>query len=154
MGQAFDARRTEQSAEALHEQVGALCYRVSDKGRLKVLLVTSRRTGRWIIPKGWPMEGKTASEAAAQEAWEEAGVRGLACDRSIGAFCYRKQRGPREAAILFRVEVFALRVVQLAERFPEQRARNRDWMTPEEAARQVAEPELAALLKSFAPTHL
>ncbi|KUP93953.1 NUDIX hydrolase [Tritonibacter horizontis] len=151
MGQPIDARQTAKAIEEANQQVGALCYRVSDKGRLRVLMVTSRRTGRWIIPKGWPMVGKTASEAAAQEAWEEAGVRGVAEETSIGAFTYTKLRGPGDGCLLCRVTVFPLAVQHLADRFPEKNQRDRSWMSPAEAAKQVAEKGLAELLKAFAP---
>jgi 8-oxo-dGTP pyrophosphatase MutT (NUDIX family) len=56
-------------------QFAALCYRVVKK-KVKVLVISSRGTGRWIVPKGWPMDGKTPADAALQEAWEEAGVIG------------------------------------------------------------------------------
>jgi len=137
----------------LHRQVGALCYRVSSKGRVKVLMVTSRRTGRWIIPKGWPMAGKTAAEAAAIEAWEEAGVEGRIRDGIIGRFTYDKIRDGEEALVC-RVEVFPLKVKDLAERFPERDERKREWMSQGRAAKQVAEPELSALLRGFAPEEM
>ena len=73
----------------VRSQFAALCYRVKD-GKTRVLLVTSRGTGRWIIPKGWPMDGKTPAETAAQEAWEEAGVTGKVQDMCLGLFSYRK----------------------------------------------------------------
>ncbi len=141
-------------ADQLYHQVGALCFRQSRKGRIKVLLVTSRRTGRWVIPKGWPMVGKTDAEAATQEAWEEAGVQGRVDGTAgIGCFSYNKIR-PGEKTLLCRVEVFALRVQSLADRFPERRMREREWMSPSRAAKQVAEPELAALLKDFRPEQI
>src|SRR3546814_3720198 len=59
------------------EQVGALPFRRSADGVLEVMLITSRDTGRWIIPKGWPMEGRSGPSAAQQEAFEEAGVLGI-----------------------------------------------------------------------------
>ncbi len=136
----------------LYHQVGALCYRVSRKGRVKVLLVTSRGTGRWIIPKGWPMEGLTSAQSAAQEAWEEAGVRGEVLPPLLGQFTYKKIR-PGKLPLDCLVDVFALRVEEVAERFPERGERLRDWLEPEEAARHVSEPGLAALLRSFAPEH-
>ncbi|WP_255731560.1 NUDIX hydrolase [Phaeobacter sp. B1627] len=145
-GQGKDAVR-------LYHQVGALCFRLSRKGRIKVLLVTSRRTGRWVIPKGWPMVGKTDAEAAAQEAWEEAGAQGRVSDSSIGHFSYHKIR-PGEKSLMCRVEVFPLRVRTLADRYPERRMREREWMSPGQASKHVAEPELAALLKVFRPQDL
>ena len=66
-------------------QVAALCWRMGQGGAVEILLVTSRDTGRWVIPKGWPMDGKSASAAAAREAWEEAGVKGTVRPESIEA---------------------------------------------------------------------
>ena len=72
-------------------QVGALCYR-HKKGKLQILLITSRGTKRWIIPKGWPMPGKHGSSAAKQEAWEEAGVAVSQIESEpLGQYRYRKK---------------------------------------------------------------
>ena len=71
------------------QQVAAICYRTNEAGK-EVLLITSRDTGRWIVPKGWPINHKTPSESAAQEAWEEAGVVGRADSRPLGLFSYTK----------------------------------------------------------------
>ena len=73
-------------------QFGALCYRV-EKGMVQILLVTSRGTKRWIVPKGWPEDGLTPAEAAAKEAGEEAGVTGTVKQRPIGVYSYEKQYG-------------------------------------------------------------
>ena len=70
-------------------QFGALCYRV-EKGMVQILLVTSRGTKRWIVPKGWPEDGSTPAEAAAKEAGEEAGVTGTVKQRPIGVYSYEK----------------------------------------------------------------
>ena len=78
-------------------QVAALCYRRSAKG-LRILLITSRDTGRWIIPKGWPMRNRSEAQAAAREAWEEAGLRGVIDERSIGFYTYSKKVGPGRSA--------------------------------------------------------
>lgn len=129
-------------------QVAALCYRM--KGAQKeVLLITSRGTGRWIVPKGWPIEGLDGAGAAAQEAWEEAGVKPGKIDRDpIGSFGYDKildngVPAPVEA------QVFAIEVKTLKDDFPEADERTRKWVTPEEAATMVDEPDLKALLLSL-----
>ncbi|MEM7296487.1 MAG: NUDIX domain-containing protein, partial [Pseudomonadota bacterium] len=70
-------------------QFGALCYRVTDN-RVQILLVTSRRRKRWIIPKGWPEWGQTPAEAAATEALEEGGVKGQVSDAPLGIYSYVK----------------------------------------------------------------
>lgn len=128
-------------------QVAALCLRRNGAGR-EVLLITSRGTGRWILPKGWPIPGKTLAEAAAQEAWEEAGVTGATAAVPLGSYGSVKVMEDGRA-IPCRVEVFEVAVEGLAERYPEAGQRRRAWMPLAEAARQVQEPELRALLAAI-----
>jgi 8-oxo-dGTP pyrophosphatase MutT (NUDIX family) len=125
-------------------QVAALCWR-KHRHQIEVLLITSRDTGRWVLPKGWPMEGRSGPEAAAIEAWEEAGVEGKIAPDPLGFFGYDKVISP-ELAHPCMVSVFPLRVATLARRFPERKARRRKWFSAEKAARKVMEPELRALL--------
>lgn len=131
-------------------QNGALCWRMH-RDRVEVLLITSRDTGRWVIPKGWPIVGMTPAEGAAREAWEEAGVLGRVDDDCTGIFSYVKRFG-QHAGVPCVVAVHALRVQSLARAFPERKQRRRKWFRLEVAARKVAEPELRALLLRFAPT--
>ena len=125
-------------------QVAALCWR-KHRDRVEVLLITSRDTGRWVLPKGWPMAGRSAPEAAAVEAWQEAGVTGLVSPDPLGFFGYDKVITP-DIAHPCMVSVFALRVAALSRRFPERKERRRKWFSAEKAARKVQEPELRALL--------
>lgn len=129
-------------------QIGAICWRMH-RAKVEVLLITSRDTGRWVIPKGWPMEGLSAAEAAVIEAWEEAGVRGEINPESLGSFGYDKVLSATKA-IPCTVTVFGLRVATLHTDFPERKQRRRKWFTAEKAARKVAEPELRQLLKTIA----
>lgn len=129
-------------------QYGALCWRMH-RGRVEVLLITSRDTGRWVIPKGWPMEGRRPDEAAAQEAWEEAGVTGESGATALGLFSYDKARKSKEALPCV-VTVYPLRVERLAARFPERAERRRRWFSADRAARLVAEPELRSMLAQLA----
>jgi len=129
-------------------QFAALCWRLH-RGRVEVLLITSRDTGRWVIPKGWPMAGKSPAESAAQEAWEEAGVRGQEGQDPLGLYTYDKLRGAKEA-LPCAVSVFPLRVEELAARFPERKERRRRWFGADKAAKLVAEPELRALFQKLA----
>jgi 8-oxo-dGTP pyrophosphatase MutT (NUDIX family) len=117
--------------------------------RPEILLITSRDTGRWVIPKGWPMADLCPADAAAREAWEEAGVEGRAGD-ALGFFAYRKGL-PGQVAVPCVVEVFAMRVDRLADRYPEKGQRRRKWFSPEKAAKKVDEPGLRALILGFAP---
>lgn len=129
-------------------QFAALPWRTGARG-LEILLITSRETKRWVIPKGWPMKDRAAHEAAAQEAFEEAGVRGEITREPLGMFRYLKRlKGDRTQ--LCAVDVFPLRIAAVLDTWPEQDEREREWVTPEEASRRVDEPELAALIEAFA----
>lgn len=125
-------------------QAAALCLREGKKGR-EVLLVSSLTSGRWILPKGWPMKNRTLAGAALQEAWEEAGVIGKADETPVGFFTYEKLRGGG-IPVSCRVEVFNIAVADLARDYPERARRKRKWMSPEAAAAAVDEPELKTLL--------
>ncbi len=132
-----------------HVQHAALCWRLR-AGRVEVLLITARGSGRWLIPRGWPMPRRLPHETAAGEAWEEAGVRGTPSADCLGVYAYVKGRAP-ESLRICRVEVYPLAVAQVAEVFPEHRQRRRKWLTPRKAARKVADPGLAALIAGFDP---
>ncbi|OYU40490.1 MAG: hypothetical protein CFE33_06565 [Pseudorhodobacter sp. PARRP1] len=125
-------------------QYGAVCWRMHRK-KVEVLLITSRDTGRWVIPKGWPMDNRSPAQAARQEAWEEAGVRGEIAETAIGGFNYVKLLSPTRSCECA-VEVFALRVSELLDKFPERKERRRKWFTAEKAARKVNEPQLRQVL--------
>lgn len=129
-------------------QVAALCWRAGDAGP-EVMLITTRRSKRWTPPKGWPMDGRTLAGAAAQEAWEEAGVTGAVSEEAIGGYDYRKIKRNRRLSEPVRVEVFPLEVQQIEDTYPERRQRKRKWMTPADAANAVQEPELKRLLANF-----
>ena len=131
-------------------QYGALPYRIDGKAGLQILLVTSRDTGRWVVPKGNPMLLREGHEAAAQEAFEEAGVRGRIGTEAIGTFRYRKRRRllPSMNA---EVRVFPLRVERVFQKWPEAHERQRQWFTRKEAAAAVAERGLKRLILGFEP---
>jgi 8-oxo-dGTP pyrophosphatase MutT (NUDIX family) len=128
-------------------QYGALPYRAGDDG-LKVMLVTSRETKRWVIPKGWPMKDRKPHVAAKREAFEEAGVRGQIGKRPIGTFEYPK-RLKSQATVTCKVEVFPLKVREEAETWPERGEREGRWFSPDEAAGVVAEAELRAIIRKL-----
>lgn len=128
-------------------QVAALPYRRRSDGTLEVLLVTSRGTGSWILPKGWPMAGKTLAEAAAQEAYEEAGVRGRARQEEIGRFAHAKSQLLAEP-LHCEVAVFPMAVERELAVWPERRQRTRAWFAVEEAAAAVKSSVLASIIRS------
>jgi 8-oxo-dGTP pyrophosphatase MutT (NUDIX family) len=129
-------------------QVGALCWR-KRKGQTEVLLVTSRDTGRWVVPKGWPMTGRSAAGSAMQEAWEEAGVRVAPAEsRPAGQFVYTKLlKDGRRVPLTVHLFSVRLRKSDLHDRFPEARERKRTWMTARKAAAKVEEPGLRKILR-------
>ncbi|MGR3433547.1 MAG: NUDIX hydrolase [Shimia sp.] len=137
------------SKRAVHSQFAALPFRVVD-GETKILLVTTRRTKRWILPKGWPEPGMTPAHAAAREAWEEAGVRGRAYDLPLGVYGFVKMRRDHTQMPVLAV-VYPLQVERVSGLYPERHERRRKWFSPKGAAARVAEPELARLLKTFDP---
>jgi len=133
----------------MRTQFGALCYRIV-KDRPQVLLITSRGSRRWIIPKGWPKFRETPARSAAAEAWEEAGVRGRVIDQCIGLYSYLKEMEegePLPCAVL----VYPIKVKTLEDRFPEAGSRKRRWFSPKKAAARVDEPELQQLVRAFEP---
>ena len=129
------------------KQIGAMPVRRAGDGGLEVLLVTSRETRRWIIPKGWPIDHLSDAEAAAVEAWEEAGVQGNASDQPLGSFGYDKRR-PKDIVPVV-VDVYLLDVTTIADDWPEAAERRREWYRPREAAALVQEPELQALIAAL-----
>jgi 8-oxo-dGTP pyrophosphatase MutT (NUDIX family) len=133
-----------------YSQVAALPFRIND-GRIEVLLVTSRETKRWLIPKGWPMKGKKPHKAAAQEAVEEAGVKGDIKQKPMGHYDYWKRRASHFD--LCRVDVYPLEVSKQLSSWREKGQRDARWFDVEEAAHQVLEPALAELIRSL-PEHV
>ena len=144
------ARKTD-----LRAQFGALVFRVQND-KTQVLLITTRRTQSWTIPKGWPMSGKTPAEAAAQEAWEEGGVKGTTYDQPLGYFTYFRtietKDGDRDVPVMVTVYPVEARKTNLV--FPEAKQRSRKWLSPKKAATRVREPELAQILRNFDARHL
>ncbi len=129
-------------------QVALLCYRgkVSDR---EYLLITSRDTGRWVLPKGWVKNGKTPEVSALEEGWEEAGiVAAKDAPELIGHYSYDKRLGKGETLALD-VAVYQVRFKRLERKFPESGERKRKWMSASKAAKLVSEPSLTKLLKSL-----
>jgi 8-oxo-dGTP pyrophosphatase MutT (NUDIX family) len=138
-------------------QFGALCFRrAKGKGKKaghEILLVSSRDTGRWIIPKGWPVDGETPAAAAALEAWEEAGVRGRVHDVCVGHYSYLKWID-EELSLPCIVGVFPIEVLRLDDAYPEMEERRRKWHAPGKAAEKIDEPDLSEIVRSFDPALL
>lgn len=126
-------------------QVGALPWRPGADGRIEVLLITTRGTGQWMIPKGGAMPGLGPAASAAEEAWEEAGVRGPIEDSEAGSFTHWKSRagGP---PVECRVAVHRLRVDREEPDYPERGQRKLRWLGIDEAVAAVRSPELGAII--------
>src|SRR5580698_3395645 len=125
-------------------QVAALPVKLNDAGNPEVLLLTSRETKRWIIPKGWPMKGREPWEAAAQEALEEAGVVGRPRKKPIGSYVYFKRQTAHFDVC--RVDVYVLAFTEQRKTWREKGQREAKWFGLGEAATLVEEPGLIKLL--------
>jgi 8-oxo-dGTP pyrophosphatase MutT (NUDIX family) len=144
----FDRIRTMLGGAPCRVQVAALPWRIG-AGGVEIMLITSRDTGRWVVPKGWPEGGETLWDAAAREAGEEAGIGGSVAPREIGRFYYAKQLssgGERRCV----VHVFPREIDAVREKWRERKQRRREWVSPAQAASRVREPDLAELIEAFA----
>ena len=135
--------------EAVGQQIAALPIQWDKSGKIRVLMVTSRETGRWVMPKGWTEDDMKPWAAAEAEALEEAGAEGRILCEELGAYHYDKILG--DGSILHcRVRVYPMHVRRLNKNWKERHERSRRWFTVKGAARRVDEPELVELLKSLA----
>lgn len=131
------------------EQIAALPVRWDSGGKLRVLMVTSRDSGRWVMPKGWHMDGKKPWRAAEIEALEEAGAVGYISNEPVGVYHYVK-RFDRGRTAFCRVTVYPMVVDKLKSRWKERNERRRHWFSLKKAAKLVDEKELSALLRDLA----
>ena len=141
----------ERTGDSVIKQIAALPYRTAGGGLdspVSVLLVTSRESRRWVIPKGNLANGLTPHQAAAREAEDEAGVRGVVCPTALGTYRYRKRKGSG-ASLMADVAVFPLAVSEELSEWKEQAERQRRWFGLAEAAGMVEERDLADLIRSF-----
>ncbi|MER8748960.1 NUDIX hydrolase [Mesorhizobium sp. M1050] len=128
-------------------QVAAIPFRLNARGDIEVMLVTSRTTRRFIVPKGWPMKGKNGRKAATIEAQEEAGVLGKALKQPAGIYSYWKRLANRFVRV--DVIVYLLEVTEELADWQEAKRRQRAWLTPADAAMLIDEPDLSTLVKSL-----
>jgi 8-oxo-dGTP pyrophosphatase MutT (NUDIX family) len=131
-----------------HLQCAALPYRRLPNGAIEVMLITSRDTGRWVIPKGWHGQGLAAQDSAEREAREEGGLVGRIGEHPIGHYRYKK-RLDDGSSVACLVAVFALEVERQLKSWPERKERRTRWFASREAAAAVEEPELAAMIRSL-----
>lgn len=131
----------------IRAQIAAMPIRRLADGSMEILLVTSRTTHRWIVPKGWPIKGLTAPEAAAREAFEEAGVVGRIVPEPAGSYIYWKRMSDHFA--LCEVTLYLLEVERQLPSWAEQGQRQVQWFQPDDAADLVDEPELATAIRNL-----
>lgn len=134
--------------KVVERQVAALPLRLTPEGRIEVLLITSRETGRWVIPKGNPMKGRKRREVAGIEAHEEAGIAGTVEPGPWRDFEYWKRRN--DGFVLCRVAVFLMLVGCVEADWKEAAQRQRMWLPARIAARLVLEPGLQVLIEAAA----
>jgi 8-oxo-dGTP pyrophosphatase MutT (NUDIX family) len=132
----------------IKHQVAALPWRRKKNGDIEILLITSRETKRWVIPKGWPMDGLKDYNAARQEAFEEAGAEGKMARQPLGVFHYKKRTKLSELRPID-VTVYGLEVKNLKRNWPEKTERQRAWFSCEVAASLVDEEQLKKLIAEF-----
>lgn len=128
-------------------QVAALPWRQKADG-IEILLVTSRDSGRWVLPKGWPEGKEQLFEAAAREAAEEAGIDGKVSEFEAGRYYYGKRQSSG-MEVRCEVRVFPIEVLSIADKWPEKKRRRRAWLSPADAAARVQEPDLGELIAQF-----
>lgn len=141
-------RKARERKEHSGRQCAALPLAVQD-GETMVMLVTSRETRRWVLPKGWAEPDLAPHELAAKEAFEEAGLVGEVEPEPVGTFRYEKRlRDGR--SVPCEVGVYPLWVERQLEDWPERRERETRWFTLGQAAMVVEEGDLVTLLLSLA----
>lgn len=138
--------------EGRFQQVAALVWRMHN-GQLQIMLITSRGTGRWVMPKGWPQKGYTFAQTAGREAFEEAGVRGEIDPIVFGSYEYEKDDMEESEISVFTVYIYPLKFSHQSEDWPEKDQRDFAWFSPDEAASLVHEADLKALILRFASTY-
>lgn len=129
-----------------YQQFGAMPWRRNKHGEIRVLLVTSRERGRWLFPKGWLADGRTAPESAATEAFEEAGVIGDVDTHVLGSYSYAKILRDQSTVDCI-VTMFALRVRGTLVQWRERGERKRRWCNLGEAIELVSDEGLGRLLR-------
>ena len=137
------------NAKAPTDQIAALPVHWDKNGKLRVLMVTSRDRGRWVMPKGWQMDGKKPWRAAEIEALEEAGAVGFISDTPIGHYHYDKRLDDGTSTPC-RVMLYPMVVEKLKRRWKERKQRKRHWFSPKKAAKLIEEKELSELLREVA----
>jgi hypothetical protein len=135
--------------ETLKRQVAALPFRKTSRGEHEVLLLTSRKAKRFILPKGWPAKELEDFQVAAQKAYEEAGVIGKTHRTPVGDYLHWMR--PDDGVACIMVDVYALEVREQLRKWPQMKVRRSNWFSLSDASGIAYAPGLAELLKNFVP---
>jgi phosphohistidine phosphatase len=111
-----------------------------EKGSIEILLITSIKKKKWIIPKGYIEFNLSAFESAKKEAYEEAGIIGTNETIELGHFTLNKSTGKNS------IVVFSMEVIKLLDNFPEKELRRRKWFSINEAAEVVSISEISRMI--------
>jgi len=133
--------------DKIYIQSAVIPFRQKDED-LEILLITSLKSGKWIIPKGIIEPGMSAQDSAAIEAWEEAGLKGNVLAQLIGKYEYEKWGG------ICRVQVYAMRVSEILNAWPERDLRKRQWLPAKKAVKKISDDDLKTIVKQFLKTDL
>lgn len=128
--------------EKIYQQSAVIPFRYK-KDKLQILLITSLRSGKWIIPKGMVEPDLNAQQSAMQEAFEEAGVEGKIFPDVLGKYSYKKWGG------LCKVKIFSMEVENILNEWPEKNLRRRKWFSAEKAAHQIKKRALKNILHHY-----
>jgi 8-oxo-dGTP pyrophosphatase MutT (NUDIX family) len=141
-------KKAKRAAGRARVQIAAMPMRRTGDGVLEIMLVTSRTTRRWIVPKGWPIKGLKDADAAAREAYEEAGVVGTIERKPAGRYTYWKRMA--DHFVLCTVKVYLLAFELQLPSWAEQNQRQCRWFAALDAADLVDEPGLSTVIRTLA----
>jgi 8-oxo-dGTP pyrophosphatase MutT (NUDIX family) len=133
---------SEENYDNPFRQSSVLPFRIGKKG-LEILMITSMKRKRWIIPKGIVEPDMTPAASAAKEALEEAGIEGDVLDQSIGNYHYKKWGG------LCRCDVFPMRVTKIHDKWLEKDERSREWVPAATALKRIRHKKLRSIVRKF-----
>lgn len=123
-------------------QSSVVPYRILDSG-IEIMMITSIRRRRWIIPKGAVEPYMTPQDSAAKEAFEEAGIEGTVAKEPLGRYHYKKWSG------ICRCDVYAMKVETIHDTWQEQEDRDREWIDAKEAINRLRHKQLKSIVKKF-----
>jgi len=123
-------------------QSGVIPYRRKN-GELQVLLITSMKRKKWILPKGYIEFNLSPFESAKKEAYEEAGVIGANETVEVGSFRIKRSIGVCD------IKVYSMEVIEVLDDYPDKELRKRKWFSVKDAADNISIPEVSGMILSL-----